>query len=239
MENEFERRPGMSFSGCRRLILNILTVLVLLTTLVLAVAFVAVFINPYMSINPYPPPTIPPTLGSPTPTYTPAKPLPSPWTSTPTFTLIPTIVDTPDATETPIPPTPTEEEDDDELPFALQVGSPARIENFINESGCDYMGVFGQVFNMENAPIIDLTVHLSGDLETVGPIDLFAITGSAPEVGPGGYVFNITGKPIASDGTLWIQLEDGGGEPLSDQVYLETSDSCSENLILVNWRQVR
>ncbi len=237
MENDFERRPGMSFSGFKRLILNILTILVLLTTLCVAGAFVAVFINPYMSINPFPPPTIPPTLGSPTPTNTPARPLPSPWTATATFTTAPESTETPIPTETPRPATPTEEEVG--LPFALQVGSPARIENFINDSGCDYMGVFGQVFNMENAPILDLSVHLAGELDVVGAIDLFALTGSAPEVGPGGYLFNVSGKPIASEGTLWIQLDNGEGEPLSEQAFLETSDSCNENLILVNWRQVR
>lgn len=239
MENDYERRPGLSFSGLRRLIINILTLLVILTALCVGVAFVTVFINPYISINPYPPPTIPPTLGSPTPTHTPARPLPSPWTPTTTFTPAPDVTATPAATDTPLAPTetPTEEA---EYTFALQVGSPIAIENYINDSGCDYMGVFGNVFDLENAPILNLTLHLSGELEGVGQVDMYALSGSAPDsVGPSGYIFNVANEPIASEDSLWIQLEDGSGNALSEQVFLTTSDSCTENLILVNWRQVR
>ncbi len=101
------------------------------------------------------------------------------------------------------------------------------------------MGVGGQVFNLEGEPIIDLEVHLAGELEGLEPIDMYAITGSAPELGPGGYLFNVADKPIASQGTLWIQLDDGSGNPLSEQVFLVTSEDCNENQVLVNWRQVR
>ncbi|MEJ2605324.1 MAG: hypothetical protein P8Z41_01475 [Anaerolineales bacterium] len=101
------------------------------------------------------------------------------------------------------------------------------------------MGVFGQVFNEDNQPVLELTVHLGGELEGLGEIDLYALTGSEPDAGPGGYLFNVATEPIASSGTLWIQLEDGDGNPISEQVYFDTSDACSENLILVNWRQVR
>lgn len=101
------------------------------------------------------------------------------------------------------------------------------------------MGVMGQVFDLENAPILNLSVHLVGELEGVGEIDLWAITGSAPDVGPGGYLFNIADHPIASEGTLWIQVDDGGGTALSEMIYLDSSESCSENLIMVNWRQIR
>ncbi len=242
MENEYERRPGMSFSGCRRIVFNILTVIVLLTTVVVGVALVAVFVNPYLSINPFPPPTIPPTLGSPTPTQTPARTLPPAWTATPTEDGTTELETTPSPTEAPESATATiteTPEEEAEYPFVLQVGSPAPIENFINGQACDYLGVFGQVFDESSQPILELTVHLSGELEGVGKIDLYALTGSEPDAGPGGYLFNVATEPIASSGTLWIQLEDGDGNPISEQVYFDTSDSCSENLILVNWRQVR
>jgi hypothetical protein len=242
MENDYERSPGLSFTGCRRIVFNILTVIVLLSTVVVAVALVAVFINPQLSINPFPPPTMIPTLGSPTPTQTPARTLPPAWTATPTEEAGTEPEATPSPTNAPTTATATiteTPEEEAEFPFVMQVGSPAKIENFINGSACDYMGVFGQVFNMENQPILELTVHLGGELEGVGEIDLIALTGSAPDAGPGGYLFDVATEAIASDGTLWIQLEDGDGNAISDQIYLDTSDSCSENLVLVNWRQVR
>lgn len=101
------------------------------------------------------------------------------------------------------------------------------------------MGVFGQIFNFDDKPILELTVRLGGELEGLDPIDMTALSGSAPELGPGAYLFNLADHPIASEGTLWIQLDDGGGNPLSERVYLTTSDRCTENLIMVNWRQVR
>ncbi|MEJ2550532.1 MAG: hypothetical protein P8Z34_07610 [Anaerolineales bacterium] len=242
MENDYERRPGMGLSGCRRIVFNILTVIVVLTTVVVGIALIAVFINPYLSINPYPPPTLPPTLGSPTPTQTPARTLPPAWTATPTEDGTIELETTPSPTEAPETATATiteTPEEEAEYPFVLQVGSPAPIENFINGMGCDFLGVFGQVFNEDNQPVLELTVHLGGELEGVGEIDLYALTGSEPDAGPGGYLFNVATEPIASSGTLWIQLEDGDGNPISEQVYFDTSDACSENLILVNWRQVR
>jgi hypothetical protein len=66
---------------------------------------------------------------------------------------------------------------------------------------------------------------------------LDTLTGSASILGPAGYVFNLSDHPIASEGTLWIQLNDTAGVPLSDKVSLNTSDSCEQNFVLVNWSQ--
>ena len=100
------------------------------------------------------------------------------------------------------------------------------------------MGVGGQVFSLQNEPISNLGVHVEGELDGV-PLSLDAITGSAPEIGPSGYVFDLSDTPIVSEDTLWIQLNDGAGVTLSDIVYFSTSDKCDENFVMVNWRQVR
>ena len=34
-------------------------------------------------------------------------------------------------------------------------------------------------------------------------------------------------------------LLDTAGVPLSDKIYFDTSDKCSDNLVLFNWNQVR
>ncbi len=239
MDNEYGRRPGMSSGQLRKLILNLLTVLTLLATVVVSLGFIITFINPYWGINPYPPPTLPPTLGSPTPTVTPAVTLPPTWTKTPANT--PLASETPEPTETP-PESPTPELSETpvavEMPFALQVGSPARMPNFVNEEECNWMGMYGQVFDLNNSPILNLSVHLVGELEGLKPIDQYALTGSAPDLGPGAYLFNIALQPIASDDSLWIQLDDGSGGALSDKIFIDTSDSCEENLIMVNFRQL-
>jgi hypothetical protein len=178
-------------------------------------------------------------LGPPTVTPTPEIFLPATWTTTPTRTPLPS--ETPTETPTPPPtavltetpgPTPTGP------PFALQPGAPVLTPNIANELGCEWMGVGGQVFDRNGEPITDLGVHLEGQLDGL-PIELDTLTGSAPNLGPGGYVFNVSDHPIASTDTLAIQLNDAAGVPLSEEIFLTTSDSCNENFVLVNWRQVR
>lgn len=235
MDDQYVKPRRRRSGGIGRLIFNLLTLVIVVGTLALIAAFVAIFLNPYQSFNPFPPPTLPPPAGTPTATNTPALPLPTPWTPTatttpaPTTTLTPTLTETPEDTPTPTPQSP---------PFALQPGNPVRIPNIANAAGCDWMGVGGQVFSLENDPILEIGVHLGGELQGE-PIDLDALTGSATDIGPSGYVFDLADHPIGSDGSIWIQLNDGSGTPLSDQVNVSTSNNCSENFVMVNWRQVR
>ncbi|MBE9479438.1 MAG: hypothetical protein IMY80_05680 [Chloroflexi bacterium] len=239
MDENFQTVPRKRPSIIGSIFFNLLTFIVLIAILGVGAAAAALFVNPYIDVgffyNPFPPPTVPARLGQPTATHTPAVPLPDVWTPTPsttpestnTPTPVPTDTPAPTPTETPLPP-----------PFALVPGHPVQILNFINDDACDWMGVAGQVFDMNNAGIINLGIHLEGELDG-NPISLDTISGSDTTLGPAGYVFNLSDHPIASDGTFWVFLHDGSGNPLSDQVFITTSDECSKNLVLVNWRQVR
>jgi hypothetical protein len=100
------------------------------------------------------------------------------------------------------------------------------------------MGVGGSVFDLDGESIINLGIRLEGELEG-NPISLDAISGSFPALSASGYIFNISDHPIASDGTIWVQLHDGSGKPLSDKLFITTSAECSKNFVMVNWRQVR
>ncbi len=239
MDENFQtvRRKRPSIIGS--IFFNLLTFMVLIAILGAGAAAAALFVNPYIDVgffyNPFPPPTVPARLGQPTATHTPAVPLPDVWTPTPSITpeptktptLVPTDTPTPVPTGTPLPP-----------PFALQPGNPVQLVNFINDDGCDWMGVVGQVFNIDGDGIIGLGVHLEGELDGK-PISLDSLTGTLPALGPSAYVFNLADHPIASDGALWVYLHDGSGNPLSDQVFFSTSTDCKKNLVMVNWRQVR
>lgn len=220
--------------------LNCLTVAIALVALAVVGVFAVLFINPQIPFNPYPPPTLPPTLGPPTATPTPEIFLPSTWTPTPTRTATPTGTPLPTSTPslTPEPTSETPAATPTGPPFALQPGAPVLTPNIANDQGCDWMGVGGQIFDLNGEPITDLGIHLEGEVGGLR-VELDALSGSAPELGPAGYVFNVSDRPIASDGTLWIQVNDTAGVPLSDQVYLTTTESCEENFVLVNWKQVR
>ena len=121
--------------------------------------------------------------------------------------------------------------------FELQIGSPVYIPD---ERGCEHMGVGGKVYDSEGAPIVGLAVRMGGELGgmSIGLLD--TLTGSAADrFGYGGYYFELSDEPVASEGTLWIQvLDPSSGLPLSNKVLLNTFENCEQNLVFVNWQQV-
>jgi hypothetical protein len=247
MNEYFENRPGANTTRIRRLVLNFITFGFLLASLVLGGAYGVILINPQVSFNPYPPPTLPATVGPPTVTNTPAIYLPTEIPRSPTARPLPTSAAT--ATLTPPPEetlTPTATETVDLTPpatvqagaqFELQPGSPTYTTHV---SGCSNLGVGGRVFDTQSAPIIGLAVRMGGELGGLDIGTLDSLTGSATELfGFGGYFFDLGDTPIASENTLWIQVIDASSElALSEQIFLTTFDNCDQNLVLVNFRQV-
>lgn len=109
----------------KRSVWDILAFMILIAMIMFGVIFLQIFINPQSAINPFPPPTLPPTVEIPTLTPT-SRSLPATWTVTPggdnpgtslkpTSTLLPsatsfrlptftpTVTNTPTATRTPKP----------------------------------------------------------------------------------------------------------------------------------------
>ncbi|MBF8257240.1 MAG: hypothetical protein HW375_2147 [Anaerolineales bacterium] len=246
MEDIYNPKPRR---GLGRLFVNCLSFVFVLASLISASGIAAVFANPGLIevIDPFLPgpdleaaPTIPPTLGFPTTTNTPEIQLPPTWTPTPTVTSTPspTASPTPEptATDTPVPATPTAEATS-KAAFVVQPGSNVLVANFANDLGCAWMGVAGQVFDKDRNPLVGITVHVEGQL--AGQlVNQDSVTGSNPRIGPAGYTINLSDHPIASNGTMWIQLKDTAGLKLSDQVYFSTSVDCDENLVFINWNEL-
>jgi hypothetical protein len=232
------------------LVWNTLTVVVLLTVVCVAAGFLMIFIDPYSAFNPFPPPTLPPTLALPTATPTPRSVLPPTWTPEPTQE--PTATNTPRATSTPIPTetpfslfTPTDTEQASPtvagMPYDVAPGSPVAISSvtFHPEAGCNWMGVAGQVLDLSGAPVsTGVVIQLSG---VIGGqfIEKTSLTGIAPQYGQAGYEFYLGDQPLASNNTLWVQLLDQAGLPLSEKIYFETFAECERNLVFINFKQVR
>jgi hypothetical protein len=111
------------------------------------------------------------------------------------------------------------------------------IQNFAHpEKGCQWMGLAGQVLDMEELPLTDLIVEVGGTLNDI-PVMGLAVTGKAETYGPGGYEIKLWDSPLASDGTVWAQVFDLEGKPISSQIYFPTYDACEQNLILLNFVQ--
>jgi hypothetical protein len=124
--------------------------------------------------------------------------------------------------------------------FALHEGSPVAIPNIGHpDLGCDWMGVGGQAFDLTGAPIAQgLFVQLGGELAG-DPLDFLGMVGMVSNYGPGSFEFTLADEPIPSEETLWVQLFDQAKLPLSDKIYFDTFGECEQNLILINFTQVR
>jgi hypothetical protein len=90
--------------------------------------------------TPVPINTLRPTL---TPSITPTFPPPTP-TKTPT----------PTPTDTPTPgPSPTVTSTRSPFPFTKDIVSPQYLQNFANAAGCNWMGIAGEVFDLQGNPV--------------------------------------------------------------------------------------
>jgi hypothetical protein len=156
--------------------------------------------------------------------YTPLNPYPP-------NTAIPTIF-IPSAT-----PSPTETLPASAYKYMLR-GAPAYISGEVihPDEGCK-LWVAGQAFDMKGAPVIVITVQMGGYQEKT--VYLLSLTGTALQYGPGGYEFTLSENAVASTESVWVQLLDQEGYPLSSRVTFDTFDGCEQNLILVNFKQVR
>jgi hypothetical protein len=227
-----------------------MTILVLLGILALACVFVVIFTNPYSFLNPFPPPTPRPTSGLPTATpTTDMLLLPPSWTPTLAPTLPPSQTLTPTETlpHTPTPititPSPTASLPPPQggYPYEVRTGSPKAIPNIYHpELACSWMGVGGQVVDMSDAPVTGLIIRLGGRAQGVSIQDnTYTLTGVALNYGRSGYEFKLADQPVASRQALWIQLLNQAGVPLSEPLYFDTFESCEQNLIIIDFKQVR
>lgn len=119
--------------------------------------------------------------------------------------------------------------------YVLQAGSPAWLPNFAQpDLACNFLGIAGQVFDKNRNPVKMLVVEVGGSL---GGDEVFglSLTGNAPTYGPAGYEIRLVDHLVESNSSIWIQLFDLGGNPLSSQIFFDTFADCDKNLILINF----
>lgn len=160
----------------------------------------------------------------------------------PTQSVTPTQTRTqePSATPTPEPtltstPTPTEKP----MPFVIK-GMPKGYPNsmLFPQYKCEeFLFIGGEVLDLREAPVYDLTVKLSG---TYGgsTVDQTSLSGDVTVYGQSGFGFALENLRIRESG-LTIQLFDANGEALSALTYLNITGNCDSNLVIVNYKQVR
>lgn len=104
------------------------------------------------------------------------------------------------------------------------------------DAGCSWLGVGGQIFDTEGAPVSGILVEAGG---AVGELDISGLTlsGMAPDYGEGGFELRLNNAPLNSQDEIWIQLLDQANLPLTEKIYFETFDSCDSNLVRMNFIQ--
>lgn len=121
--------------------------------------------------------------------------------------------------------------------YVLQSGSPSWMPNIFHpEEGCNWMGVAGFVFDVNNQPVEELIVEAGGMWEGQ-QISLLTLTGVAPVYGAGAYDLPLSDHSAASSGDLWIQVENLEGQELSSRVFFDTFAGCDQNVVMINFVQ--
>jgi hypothetical protein len=229
---------------------NALTLLLLLGTCVLAAAFMVILLDTSDRFGLLGAPTLQPTLFFPTltprDTDTPVTPTPITPTARPTITRTPTFTPVPPTATVTVTPTatvtvtegPTPTATINSLyPFILR-GDPVAIASSAipGHEECK-LWVAGQAYDLQQAPMVGITVQLGGYLGRT--LSQMSLTGTALQYGPAGYEFTVSNTVQGSDDAAWVMLLDQAGVPLSNRIYFDTYDDCEKNMILINFRQVR
>jgi hypothetical protein len=210
---------------------------------------VTIYLNPTVEFNPLPPYVMPEALviDMPTKIATMIDTAPSSTseiiiqpseTIMPSATSIETFIDgTPLAEETPIPP--TETPFSGYYAFVLQNEINAIESTLIKPNiGCDWIGVAGQVFDLQRRPVVGVRVWLRGTYNNK-TVNIYTLTMESSGYGPSGFELTLGEQPLNSIGKLSIQLLDQAGIPISDRIYFDTFEDCNKNLILINFKQIR
>ncbi|MFN2145236.1 MAG: hypothetical protein ACK2T7_07770 [Anaerolineales bacterium] len=239
-------------SGSGGIFLGLVSSLFMLGAVLLLAYFAYTFANPYHALNPFQPPT--PTAAQQSAVEEPAKdpasdpaeqPAEDPQsdpTAAPTLPAPPTETPLPLPTNTPFPTatpvvintpvkTPTLEPVEK---FTAQEGTPSYIPY---SGGCSGLYVAGNITDIDHNPVMLMTVRAVGNLDGE-EIFIEVLSGSNTDYTISGWEIKLSDTLVSSSGSITISLyQQGGWEPISEEVLIDTYNDCSRNLAVVNFVQ--
>jgi len=81
--------------------------------------------------------------------------------------------------------------------------------------------------------VIGVVVKISGKFEG-NDVFYLTLTGNSTKFGPGGYEVKLADHPVASQGSIFLQLLDIAVKPISGPFALTTYANCEQNLVIFN-----
>ncbi|MBK8020188.1 MAG: hypothetical protein IPK19_01890 [Chloroflexi bacterium] len=198
-----------------------------------------------LTFTPGPTGTTPPTATiTPSETIRPTDTVPP--SATLTFTPVPSqtitatlpFTATPQPTSTPLPTatqivTIAPIEAPSPYPFALRDGQPVFAQNFANTAGCAWQGIGGQVFDLNDQPLLGVTIHVFGN-----GVDARVTSGTNTIYGIAGWEVPL--NSMLTGNSYLVELLSPAGTPISPQFTVTfTMNDCARNLALVNFKQTR
>lgn len=116
--------------------------------------------------------------------------------------------------------------------FVADLVSPQYLQNYTNSSDCDWLGLAGEVFDLNGNPVArgNYRVHVwdSG-------IDSRVTVGDSPAYGPSGYEQFLSDAPRVQEHN--VQLETANGTAVSQVYRIQTRASCNQNLVYFGFTQ--
>jgi len=159
-------------------------------------------------------------------------------TVAPTATFVPTATLVPTNTSTSVPATATIAATSIVEKFTIQAATPIFMVNFVHTAeACNWQGVAGQVFDAAGKPLLNYVVKVAGTYNEV-PFNKISITGmvAGSPYGVGGYEIELGSSAVASVDLLTIQVFDVQGNAVTNPLPFSTSSSCTQNLVLINFK---
>jgi hypothetical protein len=120
------------------------------------------------------------------------------------------------------------------LTFVVEGGAPRYLPH---PGGCDGLYVAGHITDINNNPLVHMTVQVSGVLDGE-LIFLEAFSGTNTNYTISGWEIKLADAPVESFQSIIVALyEQGGWEPISQELVVDTFNDCSLNLIEINFIQ--
>jgi hypothetical protein len=105
------------------------------------------------------------------------------------------------------------------------------------DNGCFWMGISGQVFDIDGSPLKNYVLVVEGQLKDQGVMEM-GMTGTTDDYGKDSYEILLSYMPVNTFQSLFITLYDLQGNQLSNSYRFNTYADCTRNRLDIDFQQV-